>query len=382
MKTTLTGQTSASPAAPSSASVEGSKPVTKRLISLDAFRGWTMFWIVGGGAIMTGLQALGHNPVIDTIVYQLNHTPWQGLRYYDLIWPSFMLMTGVSLPFSYAKRSLTQTHREIFLRVARRALVLFLLGSIRESVNLKHPYLVELSSALQPIGIAYFCAFLLVRKSWRFQAAVGASILAGYALLLAFVPVPGVPAGSYQQGKNLVAAADIAVLGRTHEEGWGTVLSTIPTIATTILGLLIGELLRSNGPQKTKVRIMALAGVSCVVLGLAMDPIVPVIMKLWTTSYGLASAGWACLLFLVFYVVVDVCGYRKWTFPFVVIGMNAVTVYMGRTLVPLGRIVGIFTEGPAAVMGSFGPLFQAAALLVVEWLILYWMYKRKIFLAA
>ena len=382
MKTTLTSQTSASPAAPSSASVEGSKTVTKRLISLDAFRGWTMFWIVGGGAIMTGLQALGHNPVIDTIVYQLNHTPWQGLRYYDLIWPSFMLMTGMSLPFSYAKRSLTQTHREIFLRVARRALVLFLLGSIRESVNLKHPYLVELSSALQPIGIAYFCAFLLVRKSWRFQAAVGASILAAYALLLAFVPVPGVPAGSYQQGKNLVAAADIAVLGRTHEEGWGTVLSTIPTIATTILGLLIGELLRSNGPQKTKVRIMALAGVSCVVLGLAMDPIVPVIMKLWTTSYGLASAGWACLLFLVFYVVVDVCGYRKWTFPFVVIGMNAVTVYMGRTLVPLGRIVGIFTEGPAAVMGSFGPLFQAAALLVVEWLILYWMYKRKIFLAA
>ena len=382
METTLTSQTSASPAALSSASAEASTPVTKRLISLDAFRGWTMFWIVGGGAIMTGLQALGHNPVIDTIVYQLNHTPWQGLRYYDLIWPSFMLMTGMSLPFSYAKRSLTQTHREIFLRVARRALVLFLLGSIRESVSLKHPYLVELSSALQPIGIAYFCAFLLVRKSWRFQAAVGASILTAYALLLTFVPVPGVPGGSYQQGKNLVAAVDIAVLGRTHEEGWGTVLSTIPTIATTILGLLIGELLRSNGPQKTKVRIMALAGVSCVVLGLAMDPIVPVIMKLWTTSYGLASAGWACLLFLVFYVVVDVCGYRKWTFPFVVIGMNAVTVYMGRTLVPLGRIVGIFTEGPAAVIGSFGPLFQAAALLVVEWLVLYWMYKRKIFLAA
>jgi predicted acyltransferase len=113
-----------------------------------------------------------------------------------------------------------------------------------------------------------------------------------------------------------------------------------------------------------------------------MDPVVPVVMKLWTTSYGLASAGWACLLFLVFYVVVDVCGYRKWTFPFVVIGMNAVAVYMGRTLVPLGRIVGIFTEGPAAVMGSFGPMFQAAAVLVVEWLILYWMYKRKIFLAA
>jgi predicted acyltransferase len=382
METTATSQISASPAAPSLGSAEASKPVSKRLTSLDAFRGWTMFWIVGGGAIMTGLQALGHNPVIDTIIYQLNHTPWQGLRYYDLIWPSFMLMTGMSLPFSYAKRSLAQTHREIFLRVFRRALVLFLLGSIRESVNLRHPYLVELSSALQPIGIAYFFAFLLVRKSWRFQAAVGASILAGYALLLAFVPAPGVPAGSYQQGRNLVAAVDIAVLGRTHEEGWGTVLSTIPTIATTILGLLIGELLRSNRSQKDKIRVMALVGVSCVVLGLAMDPIVPVIMKLWTTSYGLASAGWACLLFLAFYLAIDVGGHRKWTFPFVVIGMNAVTVYMGRTLVPLGRVVDIFTAGPAATIGSFGPLFQAAAVLVVEWLILYWMFKRKIFLAA
>lgn len=355
---------------------------SKRLVSLDAFRGWTMFWIVGGGALVTGLEALGHNPVIDTLVYQLEHTPWQGLRYYDLIWPSFMLMTGMSLPFSYAKRSLTQTHREILLRVLRRVIVLLLLGSIRESVSLNHPYWVELSSALQPIAIAYFCAFLLVRKSWRFQAAVGASILAGYAVLLAFVPAPGIPAGSYENGRNLVAAVDVAVLGRTHKEGWGTVISTIPTIATTILGLLIGALLRGTRPQKAKIRIIALVGVAGVVLGFALDPVIPIVMKLWTTSYGLASAGWSCLLFLAFYWIIDVRGYRKWAFPFVVIGMNAVTVYMGRTLVPLTKIVGVFTAGIAADMGSFGHLFQAVAVLVVEWLILYWMYKRKIFLAA
>ncbi len=341
-----------------------------------------MFWIVGGGAIVTGLQALGHNPVTDTLVYQLEHTDWQGLRYYDLIWPSFMLMTGMSLPFSYAKRSLTQTHREIFLRVLRRVIVLLLLGSVRESVHLKEPYWVELSSALQPIAIAYFCAFLIVRKSWRFQAAIGASILAGYALLLALIPGPGVPAGSYEQGRNLVAAVDVAVLGRTHSEGWGTVLSTIPTIATTILGLLIGELLKSSRPEKFKIRTMALVGASLVVLGLALDPIIPVVMKLWTTSYGLASAGWSCLLFLAFYWVIDVRGYRKWAFPFVVIGMNAIAVYMGRTLVPLTRNVGIFTAGIAAAIGPAGPLFQAAAALAVEWLILYWMYRRKIFLAA
>src|SRR5580700_2383005 len=163
---------------------------TRRLVSLDAFRGWTMFWIVGGAALVGGLQALQANPVINGLVYELTHTGWQGLRFEDLIWPSFMLMTGMSLPFSYAKRSLTQTHQQIFLRVLRRFLILFLLGSLRESISFQHPYLVELSSALQPIAIAYLAAFFIVRKSWRLQAAVGASILIFYALLLAFVSAP------------------------------------------------------------------------------------------------------------------------------------------------------------------------------------------------
>ncbi len=353
-----------------------------RLVSLDAFRGWTMFWIVGGGSIMAGLAALGHNPVTDTIVYHLDHTPWQGLRYYDLIWPSFMLMTGMSLPFSYAKRSLTQAHTEILMRVARRCLVLFLLGSLRESIHLGSPFLVELSSALQPIAIAYFAAFLMVRRSWRFQALAAAGILAGYALLLALVPAVGVPAGTYENGRNLVAAVDKAVLGRHHAEGWGTVLSTIPTIATTVLGLLIGRLLQGRRPEKVKLAVIAAVGLSCVILGALLDPVVPVIMKLWTTSYGLASAGWSCLLFLCFYAVIDVLDWKRWAFPFVVIGMNALAVYMGRTLLPLDEHVGVFTAGLSARIGMFGPLFEASAVLVVEWLVLYWMYKRKIFLSA
>lgn len=357
-------------------------PAAARLVSLDAFRGFIMFWIVGGSALMLGLQNLGSNPVINTIVSQLRHTDWQGLRFYDLIWPSFMLMTGMSLPFSYAKRSLTQTHSQILLRVLRRAVVLFLLGSLRESVHLKSPYLVELSSALQPIAIAYFAAFLLVRRSWRFQAATGAAILLGYALMLAFVPASGVPAGSYERGRNLVLSVDLAVLGRSLSEGWGTILSTIPTIATTILGLLLGELLMSARPIRSKVGIIAAVGVSGVALGWALNPIVPVIMKLWTTSYGIASAGWACLMFLFFYWIIDVRGHRQWAFPFVVIGMNAVAIYMAQTLIPLRKIVAIFTTGIAANLGPWGALFQAIAVLVVEWLILYWMYRRRIFLTA
>jgi predicted acyltransferase len=355
---------------------------TRRLVSLDAFRGWTMFWIVGGAALVGGLQALQANPVINGLVYELTHTGWQGLRFEDLIWPSFMLMTGMSLPFSYAKRSLTQTHQQIFLRVLRRFLILFLLGSLRESISFQHPYLIELSSALQPIAIAYLAAFFIVRKSWRLQASIGAGILVFYALLLAFVAAPGVPAGSYERNANLVLWTDMATVGRVLPEHWGTVICTLPTISTTILGMLLGELLMTNRSAASKMKIIALVGLSGVALGWALNPVIPIVMKIWTTSYGLASAGFACLMFLGFYWLIDVRGYRKLAFPFLVIGMNAVAIYMSESIIPWSKTVAIFTRPLAGTLGVFTPLFHAVAVLTVEWLVLYWMYRRKIFLTA
>ena len=341
-----------------------------------------MFWIVGGTALVAGLQKLAPNPIINGIVYELSHTDWQGLRFYDLIWPSFMLMTGMSVPFSYAKRSQTQSHHQIFMRVLRRCLVLFLLGSLRESISFKHPYLVELSSALQPIAIAYFAAFLLIRKSWRVQAAFGVGILVFYALLLAFVPAPGVSAGSYGRDANLVLWVDLATLGRVLPEHWGTVICTLPTISTTILGMLLGELLMTTRTAANKMKIIALVGFSCVALGWALNPLIPIVMKIWTTSYGLASAGFACLMFLVFFWLIEVRGLRRWSFPFVVIGMNAVFIYMSESIIPWRQTVGIFTAPLESILGSFTTLFQAILVLAIEWLVLYWMYKRKLFLTA
>ena len=291
------------------------RPGPKRLVSLDAFRGWTMFWIIGGEALVMGLKALAPSGLTNGLVYELSHTDWQGLRFYDLIWPSFMLMTGMSVPLSYAKRSLTQTHHQIFMRVLRRCIVLFLLGSLRESISFNHPYLIELSSALQPIAVAYFAAFLLVRKSWRVQAAVAAGILVFYALLLALVSAPGVPAGSYARDANLVLWTDLATVGRVLPEHWGTVICTLPTISTTILGMLIGELLMTGRSAAYKMKIIGLVGISGVGLGWALNPVIPIVMKIWTTSYGLVTAGWACLMFLFFYVVIDVRGYRQVGLP-------------------------------------------------------------------
>jgi len=372
---------------PAAGKMAAPAPNLTRLVSLDAFRGFIMFWIVGGGGLMAGLQALGHNRAMDLILYQLNHSPWVGLRFYDCIWPSFMLMTGVSISFSFAKRSQTQSYAQMFRHALKRLIVLFLLGSLRESVFLNAPYLLELSSALQPIAIASFVAFLLAGRSPRLQAGVMGGNWFAYALLLALVPAPGIPAGTYELNHNLVNYVDLVFL-RDHwnvwpyaPEGWGTILSTIPTISTTILGLMLGDLLRSSRSTTSKIKLLAAVGAGGIFLGLAFSPWIPIVMKMWTTTYGILSAAWACLMFLVFYWVIDVRGWRRWSFFFVVIGMNALAVYLSASVTQLSRIAGIFANA-APLLGPATEFAHAVLLIAFEWAILYWMYRRKIFLSA
>ncbi|TAM84324.1 MAG: hypothetical protein EPN47_01965 [Acidobacteria bacterium] len=360
----------------------------ERLVSLDAFRGFIMLWLAGGDAVIRSLHAIGSNPVFNLLVYESNHTPWRGLRFYDCIWPSFMLMVGISIPFAVAKRSKTQSERQILWHAVRRAVLIFLLGSVRESVFLGHPYLIELSSALQPIAIAYLVAFLLSRKSIRTQTAVASAVLIGYALLLALVGAPGIPAGTYELNHNLVNYVDLVYLGPHWQvwpyapEGWGTILSTIPTISTTIFGLMIGKLLMSSRSKTTKAKIIAAAGVSGIALGWILSPFIPVVMKMWTTSYGVMTAGWALLMFALFFWFIDARGNKKWAMPLVVIGMNAIFIYLFMSIIPVGRIVGVFSSPIAAKLGSFGELFSALSVLAVAWLLLFWMYKRNIFIKA
>ena len=348
-----------------------------RLVSLDAFRGFTMFWLMGGKALVLALAALAG---IESVRYQLNHSAWEGVRYYDLVWPSFMLMAGVSVPFSFARRALTQTRAAITREAWKRAAILFLLGSLRESLSGGVPRLIELSSALQPIAVAYLVTSYLAGRSVRLQISVAVALLAGYALLLAFVGAGAFAAGSYEMNRNVVTAVDQLVLGRAHKDGWGTVLSTIPAIATTIVGLLFGQVLMAPGPARAKLKIFALTGAGCLAAGFALSPVVPVIMKLWTTSYALVATGWACVFFSAFYWVIDVRGWRGWTFPFVVIGVNALAAYLLNTIVPVGRIVGTFTKPLVPALGGVGPVVVAGTVFAVGWLLLLWLYRRKIFL--
>ena len=357
-----------------------------RLVSLDTLRGFTMFWIVGGGALIESLGHWGNFGITNFLVNQVDHSLWEGLRFYDCIWPSFMLMVGVSIPFAYAKRSLTQSYTRMLKHAIKRFAILFLLGSLRESVSLGNPHLIELSSALQPIAVAYLVSFLLVRKTWKFQAAFGLSILLVYGLAQALIPVPGAGPGSYVQNANLVWYVDKILLpGRAGDSvflgGWGTLISMSPPISTTILGLLMGRVLRSEKSPAYKLKILATTSGGVLAAGYLVSIIVPVVMKMWTVSYGLISAGWACSALLLFYWVIDIMGYKKWAYPFVVIGMNALAVYLSFTVMRLPAIADVFTSGIAESMGRIGPFFAALVFLAMEWAILNWMYKRKIFLS-
>jgi predicted acyltransferase len=358
----------------------------ERLVSLDVFRGFTMFWIVGGGMLVLALANFGHQFILDGVLRQLEHSPWFGLRFYDCIWPSFMLMVGVSLPFSLAKRSQSETYNQQLVHVIQRVVVLFLLGSVRESITIGVPYFVELSSALQPIAFAYLVAFLMAKASWRAQASLAGIILATYACILAFVPFPGIPAGSYAFNHNLVHSVDIAVLGQTHwdiwsfkDEGWGTVLVFIPSAATTLIGLLIGELLLTSRSLTSKAKIIGAMGAGLLFSGFALSTVIPIEMKMWTTSYGLASAGVACLEFLFFFWLVDIARYRKWTIVFLPFGMNALFIYLLTSLISIKAGTDVFTHPVANHLGKGGPLLEAIGAIGVEWLILYWMMKQRVF---
>lgn len=291
-----------------------------------------------------------------------------------------MLMVGVSIPFSFARRSLAHTRGRLMREVWKRAMILFLLGSLRQSLSEGVPRLIELSSALQPIAVAYLVTSYLAGRSVKLQIGIGAGILLGYALLLAWVGTATIPPGTYQPNHNVVTAFDELVLGRAHKEGWGTVLSVIPTIASTILGLLFGQVLLSARSANAKLMVFVLTGVGCLAAGFALSPLIPIIMKLWTTSYALVASGWASLFFALFYWVIDVRGWNRWAFPLVVIGVNALAAYMLNTIIPLRVIVGTFTKPMVPALDTFGAVLATGAALLTGWLILFWLYRRKIYL--
>jgi predicted acyltransferase len=358
----------------------------ERLVSLDALRGFDMFWIVAAEGLVEGLRKVSDTGLIHGLAEQLDHVGWIGFHFEDLIFPLFVFISGVSLVFSLGRRLEAGGRAGAVGRIVRRALPLYLLGIFYYG-GFSTPFdQIRLLGVLQRIALAYLGAGLIfVYFGQRGRVAWCLGLLLGYWALMTFVPVPGGTAGDFAEGRNLANWVDERYLplrkwDGTHDpEG---LLSTLPAVATCLLGVFAGVLLRDAGlgPWQ-KVARLAGAGLVLVGLGWLWHLQFPVIKKIWTSSFVLVAGGYSGLLLAFFYAVVDVCACRAWALPFVWIGMNPITLYMLHNLVDVEKIARRFVGGDLnRYFGAFGQLAIAVVGLLIFLGVARFLYRRKIFL--
>jgi predicted acyltransferase len=357
-----------------------------RIASVDALRGFDMFWITGGEEVVHSLYRVFHNPTVAVLDRQFHHVRWEGFRFYDLIFPLFLFVVGVVLPFSLTRRLEAGSNRaQLYWHIIRRLLLLFLLGLVYNGLLDFNFHQLRIAGVLQRIALCYFIAALIVMKtSVRTQAIITGGILVAYCLILKLMPVPGVGAGVLTPDGNLSGYLDRLLLPRPfccYEFGDNEgILSTLPAVATTLLGVLAGHWLRSRQTPQRKVWGLTAAGIACLLVGLVWGFWFPIIKNLWTSTYVLFAGGWSLLLLALFYAVIDVWGFKRWAFFFTVIGMNAITIYLAWCLFDFAAIAGVFTHGFVGYLGRFQPIFAEASVAATAWLFLWFLYRQRIFL--
>jgi predicted acyltransferase len=358
---------------PASTSPEAAAP--QRYLALDAYRGFIMLILASGGFGLAGLAR--RDPAFTVIANQFEHMPWEWITFWDLIQPAFMFMVGVAMPFAIAAR-LAQgfSQRRVSWHIVVRAFRLILMSQILMSVSRGKAHF-QLINVLAQIGITYLLCYLIMQLRFRWQALIAGLILAGHWALFVAFPAPDGP--FMNKDANIGALIDKFVFGRVNPDHWATI-NFITSTVTTLFGVWTGQLLRSVRSHAQKMRIIAVAAAASLALGLAIHPWNPIIKRICTTSFTLYSTGWVLLMLLAFYWVIEVKGYRKWTFPLVVVGANSIFIYSLDNVLRswLNRAVGTFTLRFEWI-GNFAPVAQSCTVFLVMWYLCYWLYKRKIF---
>jgi predicted acyltransferase len=351
-------------------------------MSVDALRGFDLFWIIGGSAIFTGLANVLGGP-LKALSPQFQHVRWEGLHFEDLIWPLFMFIVGVSIPLSIEKRKAAgETKRSLYLHAVQRAVILFILGMALQGglLNWDLTKLHPCYSVLHGIAAGYLISIaVVIELKPKMQAAVIGIFLLLYWSVLEWIPVPGIGAGVLTPDGNIATWVDQTILGHFHygENTW--FLSYIAFASSILLGVMASHLLRLPYAEKTKVMLLAGAGAACVVAGLLWSFMLPIIKLLWTSSFVLIGGGYSFLMLALFYWVIDVKGYRRWAFFFKVIGMNSLAVYAVTELFNFRHIGNIFVGGLLPRIQPWDEFVSASAAVAIVWLILYWMYRTKSF---
>jgi predicted acyltransferase len=356
----------------------------KRLYSLDALRGFDMFWITGGGALAIALsQQTGAN----WLETQMHHVKWEGFRFYDLIFPLFMFIAGVAIPFSIiSKLEKNVPQRKLLAKAFKRLVVLILLGILYNGTFRNGFQDGRIASVLGQIGIAYFFAAVIVIyfQSVRNRLICLTCILTGVGILQLLIPVPGFGAGILTPEGCINGYIDRLLLpgrlygGTFDPEG---ILCSLSATGITLMGTFAGSILRNKKTSDwQKMGYLAASGVSGIAIALALSSFYPIIKSCWTSPFNLLTGGISFLLLTFFYLVIDHWGFHKWAFYFRVIGMNSIFVYLFARIVDVPRITDFFLGWLAKPMGENGELLLIIGNLLVIWLVLYYMYKKKIFL--
>ena len=363
---------------------------TQRLMSLDAYRGLIMITLISHGF---GFNALAGHPYLGFLAVQTEHVQWQGCVFWDLIQPAFMFMVGVAMPFAFGKRkSLGDSEVKIFAHVVRRAIFLCLIAIGFGSIH-AGKVTIGFVNVLPQIAFGYVVAYLLVKKSYMTQGLVALSILLVYTLVWALYPgngTAGLWANPYakppwgQEYANLGSNFDMWLIGRYYPGYW-LALNAIPSSATIIAGAMCGRLVSSGLSYNRIMKILAVAGLAGIASGFALDFAIPIVKRVLTTSFALYSTGWSILFLLLFFWIIEVKNYRRWAFVLVVVGMNSITAYIIFQLFRGGierALIALFTVYDLSVfeaMGASGTVLLAFLVLGVQWYVLHFFYKNKMF---
>ena len=364
--------------------------LSQRLLSLDALRGFDMLFIMGFATLVVNVCHLFPGDVSAAVAESMSHPAWHGFSHHDTIFPLFLFIAGISYPFSLAKqRSLGATQGDLYRKILKRGALLILFGLIYNGLfRLDWP--MRPASVLGRIGLAWaLAAMLFLNFRTRTRIGIVGAILVGYWALLALVPAPDAPAGAdvYSMEGTIVGYIDRLLLpGRPYYKIFDPegLLSTVPAVATAMLGMLTGEFVRLSEQRLSgnrKALYMALAAVAFTLVGILWDLSFPINKKLWTSSFVCVVAGYSLGMFALFYWIIDVKGYKGWVLPFQVIGLNSITIYMAQRIVDFKGISAFFFGGLAAKMPeALAPVVASTGYLLVSWLFLYFLYKKRIFL--